>query len=35
MAEVMRRYLKELIEAFIVAAIISLPLIIYFWSMKP
>lgn len=29
------RYLTELLEALILAALFALPFIIYFWSMKP
>ena len=29
----MRRYLIELAEAFIVAAVLAVPFAIYFWSM--
>jgi len=31
----MRRYIIELIQAFIIAAVIGAPFAIYFWSMKP
>ena len=29
----MHRYIVELIEAFIIAALIAVPFVIYFWSM--
>ena len=29
------RYLRELFEAMLAAAVIALPFVIYFWSMKP
>lgn len=31
----MRRYLIELLECLILAALIALPFTLYFWSMKP
>lgn len=31
----MRKYILELVEALITAALIALPFAIYFWSMKP
>jgi len=29
------RYLRELIEALIIAALFAVPFIVYFWGMKP
>ena len=31
----MKRYLRELFEAMLVAAVIASPFVFYFWSMKP
>lgn len=30
----MRRYLKELVKALVIAFIISIPFIVYFWRMQ-
>lgn len=31
----MKRYLIELLQAMLMAALIGLPFALYFWSMKP
>ena len=31
----MKRYLRELFEAMLAAAVIASPFVLYFWSMKP